>query len=74
MKKLSEKKKRKEATYTVWAKKNGERVESKRNFLKDLRRNLNEAKIPFGERKSNGKRFFTCITLNNPSTFSVDDV
>ena len=62
------------ATYTVWAKKNGERVESKRSFLKDLRRNLHEAKIPFGERKSNGKRFFTCITLNNPSTFSIDEV
>ena len=62
------------ATYTIWAKKNGERVESKRNFLKYLRRNLNEAKIPFGQRKSNGKRFLTGITFNNPLTFSIDEV
>ena len=62
------------ATYTVWTKKNGERVESKRNFLKDLRRNLNEAKIPFDERKSGYNRFFTGIALNNLSPFSVDEV
>ena len=62
------------AAYTTWARKNGERVDNKRSFLKDLRQNLNNAKIPFKERKSNSKRFFTGIALKNPSNLSIDEI
>ena len=61
------------SAYTVWTKRNGERTDSKRNFLKDLRQTLNDAKIPFGERKSNSKRFFTGIALKNLSNF-IDEI
>ena len=51
--------------YIIWAKRNGEKVDNKRRFMKDLRQNLNDAKIPFDERKSGLNRFFTGIALKN---------
>lgn len=54
--------------YTIWAKKNGEKLDNKRNFLKDLRQNLREAKISFEERKSNSKRFFCRIKIKDNSS------
>ena len=51
--------------YIIWAKRNGEKVDNKRRFLKDLRQNLNDAKISFDERKSGLNRFFTGIALKN---------
>ncbi|MBR1486305.1 MAG: hypothetical protein IJ597_03520, partial [Synergistaceae bacterium] len=60
--------------YSVWAKRNGEKVDNKRSFLKDLRQNLNDAKIPFEERKSNSKRFFTGIALKNSSNRDINEI
>ena len=51
--------------YIIWAKRNGEKVDNKRRFLKDLRQNLNDAKITFDKRKSGLNRFFTGIELKN---------
>ena len=51
--------------YIIWAKSNGEKVDNKRRFLKDLRQNLNDAKITFDKRKSGLNRFFTGIELKN---------
>jgi len=60
--------------YSVWAKRNGEKIDNKRGFMKDLRENLNDAKIPFDERKSNSKRFFIGIALKNPSNLDIDEI